>query len=100
MLSGCDLQAGGCRLACALASLQKGIKNKGGKTDTQVHFLCKVVTPLQQNQRNNLVLPFFPFVNPDDDIHLLVTVKGFILPQFYCMKTHHCHNQMPIITLT
>jgi hypothetical protein len=35
-------------------------------------------------------------VNPDDDIHLIATMKGFILPQFYCMKTHHRHNRMQI----
>jgi hypothetical protein len=35
-------------------------------------------------------------VNPDDDIHLIATMKGFILPQFYYMKTHYCHNRMQI----
>jgi hypothetical protein len=25
---------------------------------------------------------------------LIATMKGSILPQLYCMKPHHCHNQM------
>jgi hypothetical protein len=28
-------------------------------------------------------------VSLDDDIHVIEKVKGFILPLFYCMKTHH-----------
>jgi hypothetical protein len=35
-------------------------------------------------------------VSLDDDIHVIETVKGFILPQFYCMKTQHCSNRMQI----
>jgi hypothetical protein len=35
-------------------------------------------------------------VSQDDDIHVIEKVKGFILPQFYCMKTYHRHNRMQI----
>jgi hypothetical protein len=32
-------------------------------------------------------------LNQDDDIHLIVTVKGFILPRFYDMKIFHRPNR-------
>jgi hypothetical protein len=35
-------------------------------------------------------------VSLDDDIHAIEKVKGFILPQFYCMKTQHRPNRMQI----
>jgi hypothetical protein len=35
-------------------------------------------------------------VSQDDDIHVIEKVKGFILPQFYCMKTYHRPNRMQI----
>jgi hypothetical protein len=35
-------------------------------------------------------------VSQGDDIHVIKKEKGFILPQFYCMKTHHCPNQIQI----
>jgi hypothetical protein len=33
----------------------------------------------------------------DDDIHVIATMKGFILPLFHCMKTHHRPNRTQII---
>jgi hypothetical protein len=35
-------------------------------------------------------------VSLDDDIHVIEKVKGFILPQFYCMKYQHRPNRMQI----
>jgi hypothetical protein len=36
----------------------------------------------------------FPIRYQDDDMHVIaVTMKGFILPQFYCKQTHHRPNQ-------
>jgi hypothetical protein len=35
-------------------------------------------------------------VSLDDDIHVTKKVKGFILPQCYCMKTHHHPNRIQI----
>jgi hypothetical protein len=43
---------------------------------------------------------FFPIGDHDDDIHVIATMKGFILPRFYCMKTHHRPNRMQIIMPT
>jgi hypothetical protein len=38
-----------------------------------------------------------PVCEFDDYIHVIVTVKGFILPQFYCiMKTFHRPDRMKI----
>jgi hypothetical protein len=36
----------------------------------------------------------------DDDIHVIATMKGFILPLFHCMKTHHRPNRTQIIMPT
>jgi hypothetical protein len=35
-------------------------------------------------------------VSQDDAVYLIEKVKGFLLPQCYCMKTHHCPNRMQI----
>jgi hypothetical protein len=35
-------------------------------------------------------------MNPDDDIHLIVTMKRCLFPCFYCKQTHHRPNRMPI----
>jgi hypothetical protein len=43
-----------------------------------------------------LFASFFPIESLHDNIHVIATVKGFILPQFYCMKTHHRLNRMQI----
>jgi hypothetical protein len=59
----------------------------------QIHFHYKVLVVVSSSTTK--LLPSFLFVNQDDDIHILVTMKqGFILSQYYCMKTHHRHNQM------
>jgi hypothetical protein len=42
----------------------------------------------------------FPIRDQDDDIHVIQKVKGFILPQFYCMKTHHRPSRMVQLDMT
>jgi hypothetical protein len=61
-------------------------------------------TTLQQGSKPPLywLAVLFTCISPvcefGDDIHLIVTVtvKGFILPQCYCMKTQHRPNRMQI----
>jgi hypothetical protein len=40
------------------------------------------------------IFPTCKIESLDDDIHLILKMKGFFLPQFYYMKTHHGHNRM------
>jgi hypothetical protein len=59
------------------------------------HSFDKVVS-LLYTLSEVLFASFFPIRNQDDDIHLIALMNGFILPQFYCMKTHHHPNPMQI----
>jgi hypothetical protein len=42
----------------------------------------------------------FPIASLNDDIHVIATMKGFVLPRFHCKQTHHRPNRMQIIMLT
>jgi hypothetical protein len=59
------------------------------------HSFDKVVS-LLYTLSEVLFASFFPIRDQDDDIHLIATMKCFILPQFYCTKTHHRLNWMRI----
>jgi hypothetical protein len=55
-------------------------------------FGCKVLrvvvisVALQTNHRSDNLLPLRVRVSLHNDVHVIETVKDFILPQFYCMR--------------
>jgi hypothetical protein len=79
-------------LACAMASLQNGSK-KRTEDRHKIHFDCKVASSAATKSTPQFASFFSIESLHDDDLHLIVTMKGFTFPQFYCMKSFHCHNQ-------
>ena len=82
------------RCQFVLPSGQDAVNVTKKKIDTKMHFHYKAVSSFTTQRWRDNLLPSFPFVKPDDDVHLIATMKGLFLPQFSWIKTHQCHSRM------